>query len=312
MRLREVLLCALLAGACELASAQDTTTGNAEMQAMQPAAAQQRGVGSYNSRDLTEILPQAGDLALGLDASPILDYFGNMFNNSIHNSTSSFLRSSSPILYMRYHLSDKLALRARLQWKGNKQSSSFQVADQEALAKDPMSEAKVQDRKVIRNNGWTFGTGVQYFRGYGRLRGFVGCDLDYKVGRDVERYYYGNKMTSDNKTPLTSNWSSGSSSNKSERLLVKSAGWVHNIGVGAFVGVEYYFLPKMCIGVESGARMNATLRGKGKEQSERFVGNTYHNDWVKTTDVNPDVDFTVATETPGDHFYANFYFMFHF
>ena len=87
---------------------------------------------------------------------------------------------------------------------------------------------------------------------------------------------------------------------------------MHNIGVGAFVGVEYYFLPKMCIGVESGARMNATLRGKGKEQSERFVGNTYHNDWVKTTDVNPDVDFTVATEIPGDHFYANFYFMFHF
>ena len=38
MRLREVLLCALLAGACELASAQDTTTGNAEMQAMQPWA----------------------------------------------------------------------------------------------------------------------------------------------------------------------------------------------------------------------------------------------------------------------------------
>ena len=308
MKLRRVLLCALLAGMCGAAEAQDTMTGTAETQ---PAAAQQRGVGSYNSRDLTEILPQAGDLALGLDASPILDYFGNMFNNSVNNSTSAFLRSSSPILYMRYHLSDKLALRARLQWRGNKQSSSFQVADQEALARDPMSEAKVQDRRVIRNNAWMFGTGVQYFRGYGRLRGFVGCDLDYKVGRDVERYYYGNKMTSDNKTPLTSDWSGGSS-NKSERLLVKSAGWAHNIGVGAFVGVEYYFLPKMCIGVESGARMNATLRGKGKEQSERFVGNTYHNDWVKTTDVNPDVDFTVATETPGDHFYANFYFMFHF
>ena len=71
----------------------------------------------------------------------------------------------------------------------------------------------------------------------------------------------------------------------------------------------------MCVGVESGATMSATLRGRAKTYSELFVGDTYHGDWVETEDNdlnNPDVDFTVATREPGNHFYANFYFLFHF
>lgn len=309
MKLKGMMLCALLAMGGS-AMAQDETT---EMQATQeqPAVAQQRGVGGYNSKNLDDILPKAGDLALGLDGSPIFQYFGNMFNNSADNDPKTYLLNVSPIVYMRYYLSDKLAVRARIQWSGDKTINTFQVPDQAALAKDPLSAAKVEDRKVARMNSWRFGAGAQYFRGYGRLRGFVGGDLDYRVVRNVDRYYYGNKMTADNKAPLTSDFGGGIDP-APQRTLVENKGWEHNIGLAAFVGVEYYFLPKMCIGVESGATMSATLKGRAKTYSERFIGDTYHGDWVETGDNNPDVDFTVATENPGNHFYANFYFPFHF
>lgn len=311
MKLKGMMLCALLAMGGS-AMAQDETT---EMQATQgqPAVAQQSGVGGYNSKNLDDILPKAGDLALGLDGSPIFQYFGNMFNNSTNNDPKTYLSNVSPIVYMRYYLSDKLAVRARIQWRGKKTIHTVQVPDQSALAKDPLSAAKVEDRMVARVNSWHFGAGAQYFRGYGRLRGFVGGDLDYTVGRDVDRFYYGNKMTADNKAPMTGDFSGMSSpSAKAQRSLVLNNGWEHNIGLAAFVGVEYYFLPKMCVGVESGATMSATLRGRAKTYSERFVGDTYHGDWVETIDNNPEVDFTVATENPGNHFYANFYFLFHF
>lgn len=311
MKLKGMMLCALLAMGGS-AMAQDEAT---EMQATQeqPAVAQQRGVGGYNSKNLDDILPKAGDLALGLDGSPIFQYFGNMFNNSTNNDPKTYLSNVSPIVYMRYYLSDKLAVRARIQWRGEKTIRTVQVPDQAALAKDPLSAAKVEDRMVARVNSWHFGAGAQYFRGYGRLRGFVGGDLDYTVGRDVDRFYYGNKMTADNKAPMTGDFSGmASPSAKAQRSLVLNNGWEHNIGLAAFVGVEYYFLPKMCVGVESGATMSATLKGRAKTYSELFVGDTYHGDWVETIDNNPEVDFTVATENPGNHFYANFYFLFHF
>lgn len=310
MKLKGMMLCALLAMGGN-AMAQDETTEMQTTQA-QPAVAQQRGVGGYNSKNLDDILPKAGDLALGLDGSPIFQYFGNMFNHSTNNDPKTYLSNVSPIVYMRYYLSDKLAVRARIQWLGNKTINTFQVPDQAALAKDPLSAAKVEDRKVARMNSWHFGAGAQYFRGYGRLRGFVGADLDYTVERNVDRFYYGNKMTADNKAPLTSDFTGTTAVAQAQRTLVWNHGWSHNIGLAAFVGVEYYFLPKMCVGVESGATMSATLKGGAKSYSERFVGDTYHGDWVATVDNNPDVDFTVVTREPGNHFYANFYFLFHF
>lgn len=310
MKLKGMMLCALLAMGGS-AMAQEETT---EMPATQgqPAVAQQRGVGGYNSKNLDEILPKAGDLALGLDGSPIFRYFGNMFNNSTDNDPKTYLSNVSPIVYMRYYLSDKLAVRARIQWRGSKTIRTVQVPDQAALAKDPLSAAKVEDRMVQRMNSWYFGAGAQYFRGYGRLRGFVGGDLDYTVGRDVDRFYYGNKMTADNKAPLTGDFLGGTSRARAKRPLVGNNGWEHNIGLTAFVGVEYYFLPKMCVGVESGATIHATLKGRDKTYSELFVGDTYHGDWVETIDNNPEVSFVVATVNPSNLFYANFYFMFHF
>lgn len=308
MRKRLVFFVALLMlGGAAWAQEPAERSGETYAEQPQPQAAQQKGIGAYNSKNLDDILPKSGDLALGLDASPILNYLGNMFNNSQNNDPKTYLNTTSPVVYMRYYLSSNLAIRARAQWSGTKGVYTFEVDDQAALAKDPLSRAKVEDRQVVRHNSWKFGAGAQYFRGYGRLRGFVGGDFDYKVGRSVTRYYYGNKMTKDNKAPLTFR-----RMHEKQRSLVQDGGWMHHIGAAGFVGVEYYFLPKMCLGIETGVSMSAELRGKSTYRYEHFVGDTYHDDWVDTFDHNPEVEFSVETTKPGDIIYANFYFMFHF
>lgn len=58
--------------------------------------------------------------------------------------------------------------------------------------------------------------------------------------------------------------------------------------------------------------LSAELQGKRTNRYERFVGDTYHDDRVDTSDHNPEVEFSVKTTRPGDIIHANFYFMFHF
>lgn len=46
--------------------------------------------GIITNKKGTPILPQAGDYAIGVDATPFLEYFGNMFNGENFNAAPGF------------------------------------------------------------------------------------------------------------------------------------------------------------------------------------------------------------------------------
>lgn len=46
--------------------------------------------GIITNKKGTPILPQAGDYAIGVDATPFLEYFGNMFNGENFNAAQVF------------------------------------------------------------------------------------------------------------------------------------------------------------------------------------------------------------------------------
>lgn len=180
-----LLLCSLLSLSFGVALAQEEVAEEGAMAQNSLVTSGQKGDAAYNAKSLDAILPRPGDIAFGLDASPILNYFGNMFNNSTNNDPKNYLKEVSPVVYVRYHWTDCIAFRGHFQWMGNKKVHTYEIEDQLAKVNDPMSKAKVEDRMVARENDWKFGVGAQYFRGYGRLRGFVGADLVYSIGRKV-------------------------------------------------------------------------------------------------------------------------------
>lgn len=247
------------------------------------------------------ILPQAGDWAIGADAGPYLNYFGNLFNNSTYND----LDLGNQTLYLRYFLTDKSAVRFLVGLYKSNTINRYNVRDDAAYFQNPLSRDVTEDKSTVNNTETDFDLGYQIFRGYGRLRGFYGAHVTYSLSRSRTEYTYGNPMTSANPTP-----SSYFSYNGDARTLESDGGYYHSVGIGLIGGVEYYFAPKICIGGE------LTLTGYNTWKSE---GNSKTQLWNGSQVVEMDTENSPAGRTSTgvythqpSNFNGSLYLMFHF
>ncbi len=206
--------------------------------------------------------PVAGEIAVGLDGGPVLDYLGNMFNGTQDN----ILNLNDNRLYFRYFLSDNSAVRAVLGINNNTNVDRFYVRDDAAFFTDPLSQKQLEDVITMKNRDMMLRVGYQQFRGYKRLLGFFGADLGYRYQKNKTMFEYGNEMTTVNPTPTT-NWG-----NLSPRTLEQKNGTVNSLFLGAFTGAEYYFLPKMCVGAEFGLSYGANFEKQTYRKQELMVG----------------------------------------
>lgn len=242
--------------------------------------------------------PQAGDIGIGIDATPYLTFVGNMFNGTVNNTLNPFNNT----LYFRYFLEDKTAIRAVVTIVKNNFTNYFYVRDDNAFLNNPLSQALVQDVRREYNNLFSLSVGIQQFRGKNRLLGFYGADVSYHYQKDKIVYEYGNVMNSLNPTPTTA-W--GILAN---RPLVNNNGAYNGFGLGAFAGAEYYLIPGMCIGGEVGLAVTAQFQGQTYNETERMVGTIRT---TETTPTNPGSRrFQIETKYPYAH--ASLYFAVHF
>ena len=78
------------------------------------------------------ILPEAGDWSIGADASPLLEFVGNMFNGTLEQSSPSWdFVSSGPALTLfgKYCKSESMFYRGRLRLGFQSASQDFLVLD---------------------------------------------------------------------------------------------------------------------------------------------------------------------------------------
>ena len=267
-------------------------------------------------------LPKAGDIAVGIEASPILDFVGNMFNGTVGQQSNSRWAKQNYTLHGRYFLADDLAVRAhlRLNSADNKTIERHFVVDQAALIKNPLSQDKVEDKKVSYNNEWGLAVGAQQFRGQGRLRGFYGADLGYTYESSSTFYYFGNKMTELNPTPTTHTGWFGA--NPNERTISQQNSGEHKLGVMAFAGAEYYFMSRACIGFEVGLSLYGAFGTRSLTKTEKMVGTRYVIEEHEGAPANSFFRFGTNPSAGGGlagsagHLagtgFGNFYLMFHF
>ena len=194
---------------------------------------------------VSEYMPKAGDIAIGVDALPYLEYLGNMFNGTSDNT----INLGASTIYGKYFLNSDAAIRAELYINKTTSVNYAYVVDDANVALNP--NAQVEDKRVTKNNDVGVGLGYQLYRGYGKLRGTYGALMTYYMGKNTTEYTWGNTMNAINTTPTSTNWY-GAGTNPAERNLnVKNDGY-QSVGLGVFAGVEYFFLPKICIGGELG------------------------------------------------------------
>lgn len=196
------------------------------------------------------ILPESGDIGLGVNMIPFFNWFGNAFNNNSNNQFASnnkfFNIFGNSVLTGKYMLSDKTAIRASFGF--NVSSTEFRSYVQDDASNDPLD--MVVDSRKLDLGAYTLALGYEMRRGKGRIQGYYGADLVLTYINNVNQYTYGNTMTSTNMVPTSNNFNGNVNGN--ERDLVTEGNNIFGFGLRGFIGVEYFVAPKLSVGCEFG------------------------------------------------------------
>jgi hypothetical protein len=222
-----------------------------------------------NAQELTSkngvpILPEKEEWALGIDAMPFFYYFGNMFNGNMSNGGPSFdFTGAYPMtLYGKYMVDAKTAYRVKLQITYNS------LTDKELVPMDALSsvydpDVTVEDKAKYTNMDLVFGAGLEKRRGKGRLQGIYGAEALIMFGSDKAKYEYGNNWDPDIEHHVT-NFGENVINEGSAYVTEDKSGSTFGLGVRGFIGVEYFFAPKISIGGEFGWGIGFSSTGEGE------------------------------------------------
>ena len=221
----------------------------------------------------TRILPPAGDFAVGIGANSILNFIGNIMNNTSDNT----INLNSPlgyVFYGKYFLTDHTALRAKASVSiSNNKTHQFVSNDLDH------NGPALNDSYSYSHTNISLSFGKEMRKGFRRIQGLYGIEGELGFYLTKYDYTYGNEMTSTDPNPSTSNgyYINGLPG----RPLEQSNGFDFEIGIRGFIGIEYFIAPKMSLAGEFGWEPILSISGKTKITTESW---DYTNNQKKIVD----------------------------
>lgn len=223
-----------------------------------------------------DILPEKGDFALGFNAVPLLNLIGTPTTGA-----PKFLRNlfNNQVVSGKYMLSNNTAVRANFNFQiDNFNNQNFVQND---VANSP--DSLIADGIKVKNQLFVIGGGYEVRKGKGRIQAIYGADLAFSFGRSRNFMTYGNGFGQTNPTPTSTSWSSSgaviSEVSMGERTVSRTSGNMFGIGLRPFVGVEYFFAPRISIGAEFSWNLTYQTTAEGTEVTELYTqGDTYHKE----------------------------------
>jgi hypothetical protein len=214
------------------------------------------------------ILPEAGDVGLGVNMIPFFNWFGNSFNNNSDNLYASsdkfFNVFGNSVIMGKYMLSEKTAVRVHFGFNLTSVSEKKYIGDD--ASNDPLD--LVLDTRKTDQGHYTLALGYEMRRGKGRIQGYYGVDLIFRLQQLSNAYTYGNGYSNANIIPSSTNF--GTNLNGLDRMLVDGGNTTFGVGLRGFVGVEYFVAPKVSLGVEFGWGLALNSTFESTSSSEYF------------------------------------------
>ena len=248
--IRRILLPLLVLVFCLDISAQQTTTGQSEQ---------------LVSKKGKPILPVAGEFAIGLNALPFIDMFGNLIKINSSNKFVNPLSFEAPDgqqLFLKYIKNAKTAYRARVGFAYHYNTETFPVTD------DSNTGITTIDKRTEYYTIITTSIGIERRKGLGRIQGLFGAELNLSLQNGSPdlmnyKYSYANAITYDNPSPSTALFLDGT-----PRPLFEKTFTSFGIGASGFFGLEYFIAPKISVGGEMGLRIMYINNFKSKTKTE--------------------------------------------
>ena len=222
-----------------------------------------------------DLLPVSGEFAVGIGMTyaNVPQWIGNMFgytgNNTSIVGANSYINNpnfgTGISVTGKYMVSDNNALRISVANFGSDVTNNYRVFDDKANSPD----STVVDKYRFNTSTTYLSGGWEFRRGKSRLRGLYGGDAILGWENSHSHYTYGNNLGLSNLTPTQAgampNWDPTYG-----RMTQMRNGATFFAGVRAFVGVEFFFAPKMCIGTEFGWSATMAKSGKSVADYQRF------------------------------------------
>ncbi len=258
-----------------------------------------------HAQDLTSkmgepILPQAKDWCIGVDATKLIKKASFDFTSNAQTITG------------KYMVTAKKAYRIGLRIGVNSWSTSNIVRDRAQSTSSVVAYPAIFPTK---ENIWSHGTtsfglsfGVEKRRGNTRLQGFYGYEGNIFLTTSGDVFTYGNKLNDsplnkidvDTKSDAMTSAILGNANNidtlsqsriqgiiGSARVLERNNGAAFSIGARAFIGAEYFVLPKLSIGGEFGWGFGFTLNGRSRTLVEsKGISTNTSTESVKQTTID--------------------------
>lgn len=246
------------------------------------------GFAQLTSKSGETILPEADDWSIGIDATPFLNFVGNMFNGNTGNGapTWNHLNANQTIIGKMF-MDETTAYRGILRIGMNTNKAVANIADATVTTAPtyPNLITMKEDEAKWGSSFIGLGGGIEMRRGKGRLQGFYGGDLMIWSSASKASFTYGNALaasgtvvTVNNATTTTFNNSSLATNmttdtyGNSARVLTYKSGRTTGFGLRGFIGAEYFVLPKLSIGGEFGWGLGFATTGASTTEMESVGG----------------------------------------
>ena len=301
-----------------------------------PALAQEQG-GSSNGketpaqraeRDYSAWLPSAGEFSIGFGLDPLSTWVGQLFNGTAGNTLGKLhgdpMTSTPNIGIMgSYQLSSQLGIKANIGFNNANKSAIEYVLDDAALFANPLSEAKVADHGVRKTKMMSFALGADYrIGGKHAVQAVLGAGLIYTRNSTFYKFAYGNAITEANQAPTSYNFGATSAPFDGEvdntktphgfmpaARMTEKASATNTFGVYGSVGVEWFFVPKVCLGANVNIQLTQERSARGYETWEGWNTSTQQLDEAHTDlGTAKSSTTTFATSHLGSNLYISFYF----
>lgn len=254
-----------------------------------------------------EILPKAGDIALGFNTIPILDMFLGTLNRATPFAGASnivqYTSSSNNQIVGKYYLNAKTAIRVRFGFNTLSGSMTNQVQDAQAMfnasqgTPDDIAAAsllRVDDKLTFTKHNVIFTAGFEKRRGYRRLQGFYGAEIGIGHNGSKQEVSYGNAFSDQYEVQYTNNFNSfgvttvnPNNAGRSVRNLESKNRGGLRLGVRGFVGIEYFIFAKISIAAEYGWGYSITTR-RGATSTQEVYNRGQNGPTVFTEEVDVD------------------------